>query len=163
MFSTSVKHGFLPAIDEFLSGVDQRFCVRHLYNNFMKKLPEKKLKELMWRATKSTYINVWERELKEIKATSEEAFNYLIQIRPRHWTKAMLADAKCDTLVNMSETFNYVIVIPRTKPFVTMLEDIRVCLMERWEMNRQNFFKYEYVVMPKIKKILENESSYTNN
>lgn len=30
-------------------------------------------------------------------------------------------------------------------------------------MNRQNFFKYEYVVMPKIKKILENESSCTNN
>jgi len=42
-------------------------------------------------------------------------------------------DSKCDTLVNnISEAFNYVIVVPRSKPVVSMLEDIRVYVMERW-------------------------------
>ncbi|BAT78657.1 hypothetical protein VIGAN_02136500 [Vigna angularis var. angularis] len=33
--------GLLPAIQEFLPGVDQRFCVKHLYANFRKKYPGK--------------------------------------------------------------------------------------------------------------------------
>ena len=40
----------MPATEELLPGVDQRFCVRHLYNNFRKKFPGKKLKDIMWRA-----------------------------------------------------------------------------------------------------------------
>jgi len=67
-----------------LPGVEQRFCVRHLYNNFRKGFPRKKLKELMWRAAKTTYRNAWEKEMKEIKVISDETFNYLCEIDPRH-------------------------------------------------------------------------------
>lgn len=85
----------------------------------------------MWRAAKATYRNAWEKEIKEIKAISDEAFKYLCEIDPRHWTRSMFkSDSKCYTLVNnMSEAFNSVIVIPRSKPVVSMLEDIRVYVM----------------------------------
>jgi len=33
----------------------------------------------------------------------------------------------------MTETFNSIIVFPRQKPIVTMLEHIRIYLMESWE------------------------------
>lgn len=120
----------------------------------------------MWRAAKSTYRNAFEREMMAIKAISEEAFDYLCQIEPRHWTKAMFkGDSKCDTLVNnISEAFNSVIVVPRSKPIVSMLEDIRVYVMERWQKNREKIAKYvDGEVLPNIKKRLEKESSYTNN
>ena len=39
----------MPAIQELIPGAVQRFCVRHLYSNFRKKYPGKKLKTLMWR------------------------------------------------------------------------------------------------------------------
>lgn len=78
----------LPTIDELLPSVDQRFCVRHLYNNFRKKHPGLKLKELMWRAAKATYPQAWEREMRELRAVNEEAFKYLIQIPPRYWSKS---------------------------------------------------------------------------
>jgi hypothetical protein len=149
-----------------LPGVEQRFCVRHLYNNFRKRFPGKKLKELMWRAAKATYRNAWEKEMKEIKAISDEAFNYLCEIDPRHWTRSMFkGDSKCDTLVNnMSEAFNSVIVIPRSKPVVSMLEDIRVYVMQRWEKNRQKIARFnDGDILPNIKKKLQKESSYTNN
>jgi hypothetical protein len=161
-----VKQGLLPAIDKLLPGVDQRFCVRHLYNNFRKRFHGKKLKELMWRAAKATYRNAFEREMMEIKKINEEAFNYLCEIEPRHWTRAMFkGDTQCDTLVNnISEAFNSVIVVPRSKPIVSMLEDIRVYVMERWQINREKIAKYaDGEVLPNIKKKLEKESSYTNN
>lgn len=119
----------------------------------------------MWRAANATYPNAWEREMKEIKSISEEAFKYLIQIPPRHWSKAFFTHGpKCDTLVNnMSETFNSTIITARGKPIVTNLEEIRVYLMERWERNRQKIEKYEDGVLPNIKKKLAKESSYINN
>jgi hypothetical protein len=149
-----------------LPEVEQGFCVRHLYNNFRKRFPGKKLKELMWRAAKATYKNAWEKEMKEIKAISDEAFQYLCEIDPRHWTRSMFkGDSKCDTLVNnMSEAFNSVIVVPRSKPVVSMLEDLRVYVMQRWEKNRQKIARFnDGDILPNIKKKLEKESSYTNN
>jgi len=74
-------------------------------------------------------------------------------------------DSKCDTLVNnMSEAFNSVIVIPRSKPVVSMLEDIRVYVMQRWEKNGQKIARFnDGDILPNIKKKLEKESSYTNS
>ncbi|XP_017416415.1 uncharacterized protein LOC108327195 [Vigna angularis] len=54
-FISDQQKGLLPAIQDLLPGVDQRFCVRHLYSNFRKKFPGKDLKRLMWRATTTTY------------------------------------------------------------------------------------------------------------
>lgn len=63
----------------------------------------------------------------------------------------------------MSEAFNSTIIIARGKPVVTMFEEIRVYLMERWEANRQKIARYEDEVLPNIKKRIARESSYTNN
>jgi hypothetical protein len=154
----------LPAIDELLPGVDQRFCVRHLYSNFRKKFPGQNLKMLMWRAARATYHRAWEREMHEIKKVDLEAHKHLIKIAPRYWTKAYFKPGpKCDTLVNnMSEAFNSVIVKAREKPIVTMVEEIRGYLMERWYKNRESIAKYEGSILPKIKKKIAMESTYTN-
>ncbi|XP_027191068.1 uncharacterized protein [Cicer arietinum] len=129
-----VVAGLFPAMDELLPGVEQRFCVRHLYNNFRKMYLGKKLKELMWKATKSTYPPQWEREMKELRKVNEEAYKYLVKIPPRFWSKSRFSfNSKCDVLVNnMSETFNSVIIGPRGKTIVTMLKDIKLYLMERY-------------------------------
>ncbi|KAL2324721.1 hypothetical protein Fmac_023779 [Flemingia macrophylla] len=54
-------------MSKLLPGVDQRFCVCHLYNNFRKIFPEKRMKELMWKAVTTTYPQAWEKEMQEIK------------------------------------------------------------------------------------------------
>lgn len=79
----------LPAMQEFLPGVDQRFFVRHLYNNFKKRFPGKQLKEMMWRVDKATYPQAWEMEMKVIMKVNEEAYKYLLNIPPRCWSKSM--------------------------------------------------------------------------
>jgi len=73
----------MPAIQELLPGVEQRFYMRHLYTNFRKKIGGKKLKNLMWWAVISTYPQAWEREMRNIKEVNLEAYKYLIAIPPR--------------------------------------------------------------------------------
>lgn len=86
-------------------------------------------------------------------------------IPTKHWSKSQFTSGPmCDTLVNnMSEAFNSTIIIPRSKPVVTMCEDIRVYLMEKWEANRKKIAKYEDDVLPNIKKKMVREAANTNN
>ncbi|KAF7844681.1 putative transcription factor interactor and regulator CCHC(Zn) family [Senna tora] len=118
--------GLLPAIIDLLPNVEQRFCVRLLYNNFRMKFPGQTLKEILWKAAKATYPAEWERAILEMKAVDEEAYKHLIQTPPRYWSKSRFQTTqRCDALLNMSKNFNSVIVDVREKPIVTMLEEIR--------------------------------------
>ncbi|XP_058781017.1 uncharacterized protein LOC131655129 [Vicia villosa] len=62
----------------------------------------------------------------------------------------------------MSEAFNSIFVTARAKPIVTMLEEIRVYLMMRWESNRKRIAKYNDTVLPNIGKQLAKQSQLTN-
>ena len=119
---------------------------------------------MMWKAAKATYPQEWERQMRDIKNVNLEAYKYLMQIPPRFWSKSRFTPGpKCDTLLNnMSKAFNSVIVGSRAKPIVTMLEEIRVYLMERWAANRQKIAKYEGSILPRIKKRLQRECEFTN-
>ncbi|KAF7844296.1 Sporozoite surface protein 2 [Senna tora] len=145
------KEGLIPALYELLPGVDQRFCVRHLYK-FRKKLPGLHLK--------TTYPQEWERAIMEIKNVNESAYQHHKEIPQRFWTKsAFRLRPKCDQLLNnMCETFNAVILKAREKPIVTMLDDIKVYLMEKWAKNRKHAEKLQsQAVLPKIQKRLDKE------
>ncbi|KAF7841623.1 Sporozoite surface protein 2 [Senna tora] len=149
--------GLLPAINELLPNVEQRFCVRHLYNNFRKKYPGQTLKELLWKAAKATYPAEWERKMLEIRAVNEDAFKHLMQVPPRHWSMSQFKTTqRCDALLNnMSETFNSVIVDVREKPIVSMIEDIRMYLMEKWNVNITKIERHRGSILPRIKKRLK--------
>ncbi|KAK7310502.1 hypothetical protein RJT34_08056 [Clitoria ternatea] len=82
------EKGLQHALEEIIPGVDQRFCVRHLYNNFRKRHPGKQLKDLLWRAAKSTYTQAWERTMLEMKEINDAAYKELIRLPPRHWSKS---------------------------------------------------------------------------
>ena len=49
--------GLIPTFQEMLEGVEQRFCLRHLYSNFKKKFGGGTLlRDLMMGAAKAIYI-----------------------------------------------------------------------------------------------------------
>jgi len=81
----------------------------------------------------------------------------------RFWSRSRFTgQAVCDTLVNnMSEAFNSTIINARSKPIITMMEDIRIYLMKRWAKNRVSIKKVEGSICPKIKNRLDNELEKT--
>lgn len=64
---------------------------------------------------------------------------------------------------NIPKAFNSVFVTARAKPIVTMLKEIRVYIMQRWESNRKKIGKYEDTILPNIKKRMEMESQKINH
>ncbi|XP_058765013.1 uncharacterized protein LOC131638472 [Vicia villosa] len=165
-FMSDQQKGLLPAMDELLPNVEQRFCVRHLYNNFRKRYSGKILKEIIWRAAKTTYAQAWEREMKRMRLINEEAYLHMMKTPPRFWSRSYFRGTnKCDAVVNnMSESFNSIILESRSKPLVTTVEEIRTYCMEKWATNRMRFQKLaDDDVLPNIKKKVDRTSTYTNS
>ncbi|RYR20645.1 uncharacterized protein [Arachis hypogaea] len=160
-FMSDQQKGLLPAFEEVIPGVDNRFCVRHLYSNFRKKFPGLELKNKMWRCAKASHWQSWEKEMKNLRVLNEGAFRHLNGIPPRFWSRSRFTFlSKCDSLVNnMSESFNAVLVEAREKPIVSMLKDIRVYMMTRWAANRERVLNYPRNIMPMITKKLEKWAS----
>ncbi|XP_052730538.1 uncharacterized protein LOC108324442 [Vigna angularis] len=119
----------------------------------------------MWRAATATHPQNWEREMRNIKDINEDAFKHLIAIPPRYWSRSRFSPTpKCDTLVNnISEAFNSVLVHTRTKPIITMLEEIRVYIMQRWAKNRSKIQSFSGPICPKIHARFTKESQATKN
>ncbi|XP_072062305.1 uncharacterized protein [Arachis hypogaea] len=106
------------------------------------------------KVTKATYVQEWERRMKEIQMVDQGAYKHLMEIPVKFWIKSKFSYLPiCDTLVNnMCEYFNFVIVEAREKPIMSMLEDIKVYLMNRWADNRQSILTYAGDVLSKINK-----------
>lgn len=70
---------------------------------------------------------------------------YLIQIPSRCWSKSRFQTPTMYDIMfnNMCETFNGVIVGPRQKPIITIIEEIRIYLREMLFANREKIAIFE--------------------
>ncbi|KAL0007838.1 hypothetical protein SO802_009340 [Lithocarpus litseifolius] len=123
--------GLTQMFDELMPGVDHRFCVQHLYNNFSKDYKGKLLKGRMWVNARATNMSEFQFEIGKIKKLNIKAWEWLVGKEPRFWTRAAFRRyPRCDALTNNGcENFNSQILEYRGKTIITMLEEIRLHLM----------------------------------
>ncbi|CAI9293025.1 unnamed protein product [Lactuca saligna] len=71
--------------------------------------------------------------MNEIKKLESLAYDHLMERDPKNWSKTFFeTDRACDAYKNgVSESFNSVIDDARKRPLITMLEEIRIYVMER--------------------------------
>ncbi|PWA95872.1 hypothetical protein CTI12_AA044980 [Artemisia annua] len=83
--------------------------------------------------------------------------NNLVQRNPNSWCKAFFAlSVKCVAFENgICERYHRAIVVQRSKPIITMLEDIRVYLMQRLVAMSKLAQNLEDTITPSIRKHLE--------
>jgi len=63
----------------------------------------------------------------------------------------------------MSEAFNNIIVEARSKPIVSMMEEIRLYMMKRWAENKSKAKSFKNTICPRIKTRLDNETTNSTN
>ena len=91
-----------------------------------------------------------------IKLTDQKAYDYLVQRNPNSWSRAFFEmDRRCAAFENgISESFNRAILGPRHKPIITILEEIRLYIMQRLVAMNKLAFDLEDTITPSIRKTL---------
>ncbi|XP_072074904.1 uncharacterized protein [Arachis hypogaea] len=131
--------GLLPALKEVIPHAHHRNCVRHIWKNFTNRYKDKQVKNIVWECAKCTTDAEFKASMKKLKRINEEAWSYLEKFEPACWTKAHFSHGpKCDNLTNnMCEVWNAKIVNYRSKPILTMCEELRCYIMRRMTKYKQ--------------------------
>ncbi|KAG8387137.1 hypothetical protein BUALT_Bualt03G0222000 [Buddleja alternifolia] len=151
------QKGLLPALFELLPDIEHRFCVWHMYNNFKKEHPGLALKDRVWNLARASTINQFNFQMDSLKDLDEGAHQWLSEVLPTHWSRSHFRTSpKCDILLNnLCESFNSAILEARNKPFLSMVEALRVYLMKRLQSKRDCMTKWTGDICPKILKRME--------
>ncbi|KAI9116747.1 hypothetical protein K1719_012113 [Acacia pycnantha] len=72
-FISDQQKGLLPALKEVMPRAHHRFCVQHVWKNFMKQWRDKQLRALLWECARCTTIPKFERTMQKLKALNEAA------------------------------------------------------------------------------------------
>nr|XP_043633203.1 uncharacterized protein LOC122604374 [Erigeron canadensis] len=149
--------GLIESVKDILPNAEHRQCARHIYGNFRKKLSGVLYRNLFWRICKSSQPTLFDENMKELKEANIDAYNYLMKREPKTWCRAFFRSGiACEAVENgISECFNSLIVEIRRKPILTMLEAIRVILMERLDKMRKLQATWNDDICPAIRKRLE--------
>nr|GEX16555.1 hypothetical protein [Tanacetum cinerariifolium] len=124
--------GLIDAINDWLPEAKHYKCTRHIYANFKKKYSGLQYQRLFWAAASCTLEQQFLQIMDQIKLLDANAYDYLIQRNLNSWSRAFFEIDKCATFENgISKSFNRAILGPRMKPIITMLEEIRLYIMQR--------------------------------
>ncbi|GKD75108.1 hypothetical protein Tco_1333390, partial [Tanacetum coccineum] len=117
----------------------------------------KGLLEAVRAAAATTIRMVYDQNMEEIRQLDQEAYNYLIGRDPSTWSRAFFRTNNYSASFenDISESFNSRILVARGKPIITMLEDIRLYIMQRtWAMSKVAS-ECQDNICPSIRKQLE--------
>ena len=94
-----------------------------------------------------------------IKAEDQDAYDWLLDKNPRNWAKSNFRTApKCDILLNnLCESFNgtRAVLLARGRSILSLLERIRMYLLQRFSKQRLAAEKWTGDIGPRIYKIVE--------
>ncbi|XP_052625692.1 uncharacterized protein LOC128132781 [Lactuca sativa] len=126
--------GLLQSVKDVLPHVEHRQCARHIYANFRKAYTGLEFKKLFWAAAMSCVDGDFKRHMDKIKKLNAGAYEHLMSKEPETWCRAYMSTGyACEAMENgISECFNSIIVDARKKPLITMLEEIRIYIMDRF-------------------------------
>ncbi|GJW02719.1 putative reverse transcriptase domain-containing protein, partial [Tanacetum coccineum] len=99
----------------------------------------------------------WLPQAEHRKLLDESAYDYLIERNLNSWSRAFFEmDRRYVAFENgISESFNRAILLPRHKPIITMLEEIRIYIMQRLVAMNKLALSLEDTKSPSIRKQLE--------
>ncbi|CAI9289675.1 unnamed protein product [Lactuca saligna] len=144
--------GLLEAVKEVMPHAEHRQCACHICANFYKHFSGEIYKTLFWEAAMSTTDQQFKNNMEKMKELNNDAYDDLMKRNPKTWCRAYFAtDRACEAVENgVSESFNSAIVGARGKPLITMLEEIRLHVMERFDAMKRSTNSWKTVVAPKI-------------
>ncbi|XP_072066818.1 uncharacterized protein [Arachis hypogaea] len=97
------------------------------------------LKDLVWECARSRTTTKFDRNMRRVKLINEKAWQYLDKWPKEAWTKAHYSEVpKVDNIYNNAcESFNAKIKHEKSKPILTLAEEVRKIIMKSMVDNRK--------------------------
>nr|XP_016505588.1 PREDICTED: uncharacterized protein LOC107823465 [Nicotiana tabacum] len=154
---TDMQKGLQNAISDILPNFEHRMCARHILANWSKKWRGIERRNCFWRCARSTYEWELKKNLNEMKNLGSNIVDELLYYNIERWSKVYFNTyCKSDSVDNnMAECFNNWILAARQKTIITMLEEIRVKMMNRIAQLRQFGNTWITEFSPMAMKVLE--------
>ncbi|KAI8546654.1 hypothetical protein RHMOL_Rhmol07G0136600 [Rhododendron molle] len=164
-FMSDKQKGLIDSVSTLFPNASHRFCVRHMYNNFKGEFKGLVVKEILWKAARATTVPHFIKAMEEMKAVDPRACNWLCERPPVHWSRSHFDTfPKCDILLNnLCESYNSAILPAREQPIISMLERIRLILMETIHKRRDAMMRSKHPICPKIVKRIEKTKDELHN
>ncbi|XP_021991468.1 uncharacterized protein LOC110888244 [Helianthus annuus] len=156
-FISDRQKGLIPALEKVFPAAEHRFCLRHIHQNMKLKWRCKGFKDCLWACATARTVPEFREKMEELKKFNEEAYNWLAQIPPKHWSRSHFTGwAQSDVLLNnMCEVLNAKTVEGREKPIISCLEYLREYLMKRIVNVMKVQHQCKGPLTPKITEILD--------
>ncbi|KAL7615668.1 uncharacterized protein LOC111917421 [Lactuca sativa] len=125
--------GLIKAVKELLPYIEHKQCAKHISQNLRKRYSGAQYENIFWKACKATIKVDFKVAMKELEVLDPSAHQYLIDKDPKTWSRAYFKPGRCcdDVENGMSVSFNVVIFDARKNPIITMLEELRMYMMDR--------------------------------
>ena len=153
------QKGLIEAVGVLWDGCEYRFCVRHLFANFKKKFKGDVIRNKFWQAARTSKDEDLNVVINEIKAIDERAWLWLCEKPASQWTRSHFrTHPKYDMLLNnLCESVNgdRVILEARFNPILSMLEMIRVKIMNRRAQRKIDMDMWYSDIGSRIAEIME--------
>ena len=144
-------------MNDIIPSAHNRFCVRHMWSNFHKQWKNKDLTDLLWEAARSYTDAGFNKAMETMKARNYDAWEYLMKFPQATWSKSGFSPVpKNDALLNNAcEQFNGTIAKYRSKPIITMAEEIRHVIIRKMNKVRGMAERCKGPLTPKAKSRLD--------
>ncbi|GJY64039.1 hypothetical protein Tco_0465499 [Tanacetum coccineum] len=154
--------GLKEAVREWLPLAEHRQCARHIYANLKKSWPGLHFKSLFWGAASATLKHVFDEKMRLLSNLNDHAHKWLVERDPNTWSRAFFQmDRSCGAFENgICESYHAAIINQRGKPIITMLEDIRIYLMQRLVIMSEKARGLTDIITPSVRKQLEKLKEY---
>lgn len=102
-------------------------------------------------------LSRFEEELRKLKEVSNDAWEWISKVAPKHWSRSHFSEAPGSDLLlnNLCEAFNSAILDARDKPIITLMEMVRCYIMKRIQAKSSEVSKWKSHVGPRIHKLIE--------
>ncbi|XP_050238220.1 uncharacterized protein LOC126687706 [Mercurialis annua] len=136
---SDMQKGLIAVVDQELPECQRRWCARHIWAAWQKKWKGDDRRKKFWQCAYSTFEGQLTDHLKELDTMGENIVQDMLSYSKELWIRVFFdTDTKCDIVENnMCETFNGWILQARHLTVITMLEEIRVKIMNRIRVMRE--------------------------
>ncbi|XP_070020357.1 uncharacterized protein [Nicotiana sylvestris] len=131
---SDMQKGLYSVVQEYLPECEHRMSARHILANWQQKWKGIERRNGFWSCARLTYEVELKSKLDKLSKLGHKICEDLVNYNPEKWSKAMVrTSSKCDSVDNnMAESFNAWVLGPRHKTIISILEEIRIKVMNRF-------------------------------